>query len=121
VTRKSANNSAALKAELEKKLAHKPIGPRPNDSDDSDRLVFKGSGRRGRSVPRQEIYASGGVGKGDQPGAYPSRAQRRQSMTRATKEILTKGSQQNGEAEILGQSSPLTNGAVNKTSAKQNN
>lgn len=81
-------SSSPAKRELEQKLAHKPIGARPNDSDDSDRLVVKGQTRRGRSIPRQEIYGSGAVGAGDKPGAYPSRAQRRQNMTRATKEIL---------------------------------
>ncbi|KIW76522.1 hypothetical protein Z517_11268 [Fonsecaea pedrosoi CBS 271.37] len=84
---KQINNSTA-KLELEKKLAHKPIGPRPTDSDDSDRLVVKGNGRRGRNVPRQEIYASGAVAAGDKPGNYPTRAQRRKNMTKTTKEII---------------------------------
>ncbi|RMZ82670.1 hypothetical protein DV738_g1441, partial [Chaetothyriales sp. CBS 135597] len=71
--------------QLARKLADKPVGTRPEDSDDSDRLVTKGrgGGRRGRSNTRQEIYASGGVGAGDKPGAHPTRAQRLKSMARA--------------------------------------
>ncbi|KIX00781.1 uncharacterized protein Z518_09846 [Rhinocladiella mackenziei CBS 650.93] len=124
----STNSSA--RRELEQKLAHKPIGPRPNDSDDSDRLVVKGTGRRGNNVPRQEIYASGAVGAGDQPGAYPSRAQRRKNMTKATDEFLAneqKKAQEDEESFALttmqpqpARKSPPTNGIVrNPTSAKQ--
>ncbi|KIV82465.1 hypothetical protein PV11_04576 [Exophiala sideris] len=87
-------NSSPAKLELEKKLAHKPVGQRPVDSDDSDRLVVKGNGRRGRNVAPQEIYASGAVASGDKPGAYPSRAQTRKNMARDTKEILA-STQQN--------------------------
>jgi len=57
---------------MEQKLAHKSVGQRPADGDDNDRLVIKGNGRRGRNVPRQEIYASGAVGAGNKPGAQPS-------------------------------------------------
>ncbi|KAJ9603657.1 hypothetical protein H2200_011843 [Cladophialophora chaetospira] len=88
---KKVPSSSPAKAELAKKLANKPIGPRPADSDDSDRLVVKGSGRRGRFVPRQEIYASGAVGTGDKPGNYPTRVQRRKSLTDATRDILANG------------------------------
>ncbi|EXJ60181.1 hypothetical protein A1O7_04333 [Cladophialophora yegresii CBS 114405] len=88
---KKIPSSSPAKAELAKKLAHKPIGVRPTDSDDSDRLVVKGNGRRGRNVASQEIYASGAVGKGDKPGNYPTRAQRRKSLTDATREILGNG------------------------------
>lgn len=93
-------NSSPAKLELEKKLAHKPVGQRPVDSDDSDKLVTKGNGRRGRNVGRQEIYASGAVASGDKPGAYPSRVQRRKNMARDTKEILANAqrSPQNGAA-----------------------
>ncbi|OCT53023.1 hypothetical protein CLCR_09946 [Cladophialophora carrionii] len=88
---KKIPSSSPAKAELAKKLAHKPIGPRPTDSDDSDRLVVKGNGRRGRNVASQEVYASGAVGQGDKPGNYPTRAQRRKSLTDATREILANG------------------------------
>ncbi|KAI1609197.1 hypothetical protein EDD37DRAFT_653340 [Exophiala viscosa] len=86
-------NSSPAKLELEKKLAHKPVGKRPVDSDDSDRLVVKGNGRRGRNATTQEFYASGAVASGDKPGAYPSRVQRRQNMTRDTQEILANAQQ----------------------------
>ncbi|RMD44806.1 hypothetical protein DV735_g249, partial [Chaetothyriales sp. CBS 134920] len=67
-----------------RKLADKPVGARPEDSDDSDRLVTKGhGGRRGRFNAMQEIYASGGVGAGDKPGSHPTRAQRLKSMAKA--------------------------------------
>ncbi|KAL2420027.1 hypothetical protein ABEF95_001239 [Exophiala dermatitidis] len=87
-------NSNPARLELEKKLAHKRIGERPNDSDDSDGLVVKGSGRRGGNTRRQEIYASGGVGKGDKPGNFPTRAQRRKNMVRAGDDILAKAEQE---------------------------
>ncbi|KIY03211.1 uncharacterized protein Z520_01678 [Fonsecaea multimorphosa CBS 102226] len=92
-------NSSPAEVELEKKLASKPIGPRPNDSDDSDRLVVKGNGRRGRNVPRQEIYASGAVAAGDKPGNYPTRAQRRKNMSKATQEIIGTGQQEMREED----------------------
>ncbi|KIW27913.1 uncharacterized protein PV07_07610 [Cladophialophora immunda] len=116
------NNSSPAKLELEKKLAHKPIGPRPNDSDDSDRLVVKGNGRRGRNVPRQEIYASGAVAAGDKPGNYPTRAQRRKNMSQATREIVATDHQETrkdaGSSQVNKQlhqpkpRSPTTNGIL---------
>ncbi|KIW69055.1 hypothetical protein, variant [Phialophora macrospora] len=96
---KKIPSSSPAKAELAKKLAHKPIGPRPNDSDDSDRLVVKRSGRRGSNAASQEIYASGAVGKGDKPGNYPTRAQRRKSLTDATREILAHGPKEMRDGE----------------------
>ncbi|KEF63009.1 uncharacterized protein A1O9_00984 [Exophiala aquamarina CBS 119918] len=93
VANRAVVNNAA-RAELERKLASKPVGQRPTDSDDSDRLVVKGDGRRGRNVVKQEIYATGAVAEGDQPGAYPTRAQRRRSLNRDTKEVLA---QRHGE------------------------
>ncbi|KAL2441874.1 hypothetical protein ABEF95_016772 [Exophiala dermatitidis] len=98
-------NSNPARLELEKKLAHKRIGERPNDSDDSDGLVVKGNGRRGGNTRRQEIYASGGVGKGDKPGTFPSRAQRRKNMVRAGDDILAKAEQ---EARSRGSSESST-------------
>ncbi|EXJ94747.1 hypothetical protein A1O1_03144 [Capronia coronata CBS 617.96] len=83
-------SSSPARLELQKRLAQKPIGQRPDDSDDSDRLVVKGRGRRGRNAPRQEIFASGAVGKGDTPGAHPTRVQRRRSLTKATDDILAR-------------------------------
>ncbi len=123
---KKIPNSGPAKLELEKKLAHKPIGQRPNDSDDSDRLVVKGNGRRAR--PRQEIFASGAVASGDQPGAYPSRTQRRKNMLRDTKEILA-NAQHSAEKDaglaasstkLPEENAPLANGKARKvTGAKQ--
>lgn len=74
------------RSHLERKLAATPIGQRPNDSDDSDRLVVKGNGRG--SKRRQEIYASGAVRGNDRPGSFPTRAQRRKSLSNDTREIL---------------------------------
>ncbi|KIW10983.1 hypothetical protein PV08_10282 [Exophiala spinifera] len=114
-------NSSPAKLELEKKLAHKPVGQRPTDSDDSDRLVVKGNGRRARQP--QEIFASGAVGKGDTPGAYPSRAQRRKNMIRDTREILASAQQSsenspdpNPKQPRQNETAPLTNGKVRKVS-----
>ena len=88
---KKIPSSSPAKADLAKKLANKPVGPRPTDSDDSDRLVVRGNGRRGRFTPTQEIFASGAVGAGDKPGNHPTRAQSRKSLTDATREILLNG------------------------------
>lgn len=119
--RTAATNAA--RAELERKLASKPIGQRPTDSDDSDRLVVKGNGRRGRNVSKQEIYATGAVGAGDKPGAYPSRAQRRRSLSNDTKEVLARrrsegrrdeGSQLNA-SDSQRQHKSLANESVNKS------
>ena len=88
---KKPPSSSPAKAELARRLANKPVGSRPTDSDDSDRLVVKANVRRGRYAPKQEIYASGAVGAGDKPGSYPTRAQRRKSLTDATTEILANG------------------------------
>ena len=66
--------------ELQQKLVNKPIGRVLTDSDDSDRLVTSNrNGRNRRGIPRRDIYASGGVGLGDVPGAHTS--QREQSQT----------------------------------------
>ena len=59
---------------LERDLKDTPIGTRPENSDDSDQLVRTAPFRRNRQGrSRVEIYASGGVAKGDVPGAHPSR------------------------------------------------
>lgn len=126
-------NSSPAKAELAQKLAHKPLGIRPTDSDDSDRLVVRGNGgRRGRYIPRQEIYASGAVADGDKPGNYPTRAQRRKNMNNVTKEIIAdeqRELQKNGvsvsaspsqKRQQLMENSPLVNGHVNKPTAAKN-
>jgi hypothetical protein len=66
--------------ELQQKLVNKPIGRVLTDSDDSDRLITSNrNGRNRRGVPRRDIYASGGVGLGDVPGAHIS--QRKQTQT----------------------------------------
>lgn len=118
--RTAANNAA--RAELERKLASKPVGQRPTDSDDSDRLVVKGNGRRGRNVVKQEIYATGAVAGGDQPGAYPTRAQRRRSLNKDTKEVLAqqRSKERIDEDSTKGDSgpskhhgTPLVNGVIN--------
>jgi len=66
--------------ELQQKLVNKPIGRVLTDSDDSDRLVTSNrNGRNRRGIPRRDIYASGGLGLGDVPGAHTP--QRKQSET----------------------------------------
>ena len=70
-------------AELQQKLADKPVGRVLTDSDDSDKLVTsKRNGRNRGGIPRKEIYASGGVGLGDEPGAH--RSQKKQSQLSQT-------------------------------------
>lgn len=81
--------SPARKA-LEQKLAHKALGKRPKESDDSDELVTTRTSGRGR--PRQEIYASGAVAKGDKPGGWPTKEQRISSIRDDTAEILSQRS-----------------------------
>lgn len=92
------------RSHLERKLAATPIGQRPNDSDDSDRLVFKGNGRG--SKRRQEIYASGAVRGNDRPGSFPTRAQRRKSLSNDTREILAQAQTKVLQAANVGDGTP---------------
>src|SRR5947209_10670986 len=80
-TRRVANAShVSPVVELQRKLVNKPIGRVLTDSDDSDRLVTSNrNGRNRRGILRRDIYASGGVGHGDVPGAHMS--QRKQTQT----------------------------------------
>ncbi|KAF7504015.1 hypothetical protein GJ744_002894 [Endocarpon pusillum] len=76
-----SSSPAARRRQLHEKLAHKSIGRVPDDSDDSDELVVKSSTPRNRrGVPRQEIYASGGVAKGDQVAAHKSSSHKRERV-----------------------------------------
>jgi hypothetical protein len=78
---KTSNVSPVV--ELEQKLASKPIGRVLTDSDDSDRLVTSNrNGCNRRGIPRKDIYASGGVGVGDVPGAHRSQTQNPQASQR---------------------------------------
>lgn len=81
---------------LQKKLAHKPIGNKPENSDDSDGIVT--SQRFGRNRKQFEIYASGAVAKGDKPGAFPTRAQRTRALRSDTDEILSQRSRSTSRA-----------------------
>lgn len=77
----------APRVELQQKLAHKIVGQKPQDSDDSDRLVTRTrSGRRQHAD--SQIYASGAVAKGDRPGAFPTKEERRQRLRSDTNEII---------------------------------
>jgi len=81
---------AQVRQHLEKTVASKAIGKKVGDSDDSDNLVI---GRpTGRNRKRQDLYASGGVAKGDKPGAYPTRAQRARNIREDTEEVLRRRS-----------------------------
>lgn len=78
------NNKPNPRVVQNQRLAHKPLGKRNADSDDSDELVTKGQGRtRGRPVPTVEVYASGALGTGDKPNSHPTRAQRRKQFEQA--------------------------------------
>lgn len=66
--------------ELQQKLANKPIGRVLTDSDDSDKLVTSNrNGRNKRGIPRKDIFASGGVGREDVPGAHMPQSQNLQA------------------------------------------
>ena len=76
-----SSSPAACRRQLHEKLAHKSVGRVPDDSDDSDELVVKSSTPRNRrGVARQEIYASGGVAKGDKVAAHKSPSHRRERV-----------------------------------------
>lgn len=83
----------------EKKLLQKPVGKRPDNSDDSDDIVT--SRTTGRNRKRQEIYASGAVAKGDKPGAYPTKAQRTRTIRQHTEEILSQRSRSASRASSV--------------------
>lgn len=90
-TRQRTGSHSSPRQELERKLANKPIGERPSDSDDSDKLVTNGpGGRRGRYIAKQEIYMSGGVALKDEPASHPRRARTRKSTTQTTKNLLAR-------------------------------
>lgn len=60
--------------DLAEKLKDKPLGRVPNNSDDSDELVTKATNvRNRRGVARREVFASGGLGKGDEPATRQNR------------------------------------------------
>ncbi|KAL9621886.1 MAG: hypothetical protein Q9160_003707 [Pyrenula sp. 1 TL-2023] len=60
--------------DLAGKLRDKPVGRVPNNSDDSDELVTKATNARNRrGVARREVFASGGLGKGDEPATRQHR------------------------------------------------
>ena len=84
-------DQSRAREEHEKNLAAKPIGKRLQDSDDSDELVTTRSNSF-RPRKKQEIYASGAVGKGDEPGVFPTKPQRTRSMREDTEEILSQRS-----------------------------
>ncbi|RMZ74867.1 hypothetical protein DV737_g5653, partial [Chaetothyriales sp. CBS 132003] len=113
--RRQSSNDA--RDQLARKLADKPVGTRPEDSDDSDQLVTKGpGGRRGRFNPMQQIYLSGGLGAGDKPGAHPTRAQRIKSMAKALNSARSSSAVSERPVDRLGlgpaSQSPRTNGVV---------
>jgi hypothetical protein len=67
--------TSSPRAELHKRLEHKPIGRVPDDSDDSDKLVTANrTNRNRRGIKRRDIYASGGVAAGDTPAAHRLRS-----------------------------------------------
>lgn len=85
-------------------MASKAVGKKVGDSDDSDNLV---TGRStGRNRKRQDLYASGGVAKGDKPGAYPTRAQRARNIREDTEEVLRRRSR-SASTGASGRSTPV--------------
>ncbi|KAK5081276.1 hypothetical protein LTR05_008070 [Lithohypha guttulata] len=102
---------------LERKLSDKPVGKRPQDSDDSDALVTTRTPSRNRK--RQEIYASGAVAKGDKPGGYPTRAQRNRTMRENTTEILSQRSRSASRATSVVSATPPAALVVDKEKSAQ--
>ncbi|KAK5948901.1 hypothetical protein OHC33_009987 [Knufia fluminis] len=100
----------------EKKLLQKPIGKRPDNSDDSDNIVT--TDRTGRYRKRQEIYASGAVAKGDTPGAYPSKSQRTRTIREQTEEVLSQRSRSASRANSV--ASARSTPAAQSGSEKEN-
>lgn len=98
----------------EKKLLQKPVGKRPDNSDDSEDIVS--SFTTGRNRKRQEIYASGAVAQGDKPGAYPTKAQRTRTIREHTEEILSQRSRSASRATSVAsaRSTPIASSASDK-------
>lgn len=88
-------DASAHREYLQKKLANVKVGSKPENSDDSDGIVTNRPGRNRRAI---EIYASGGVAKGDKPGAFPTRSQRTRSLRGDTEEILSQRSRSTSRA-----------------------
>lgn len=69
--RVAKNVRSVTREEVQQQLAKKKIGPVLSNSDDSDELVVAEVGLRNRrSIPRKEVYGSGGLGPGDKPSAH---------------------------------------------------
>lgn len=110
-------DQAQTRQALQRKLSDKPVGKRPQDSDDSDELITSktiGGGRK-----RQEIYGSGAVAKGDKPGTYPTRSQRTRSMRDDTEELLSSRSTSRAPS-LTSSRSPTKSPEKTLTSAKSN-
>lgn len=88
-------DASAHREYLQKKLANVKVGSKPENSDDSDGIVTSRPGRNRRAI---EIYASGGVAKGDKPGAFPTKSQRTRSLRGDTEEILSQRSRSTSRA-----------------------
>jgi hypothetical protein len=105
---KTSNVSPVV--ELQHKLANKPMGRVLTDSDDSDRLITSNrNGRNRRGIPRKDIYASGGVGVGDVPGAHRSQTQNSQASQRLETRKATEEAKQfvvNQQGEAAGVANP---------------
>ncbi|KAL9109051.1 MAG: hypothetical protein Q9227_006291 [Pyrenula ochraceoflavens] len=68
VKRVAKGQSESPRAFLSRQVEHKPIGRVPVGSDESDDFVKVGKATRNRrGVPRKDVYASGGLGPGDEP------------------------------------------------------
>jgi hypothetical protein len=95
--------------ELQQKLVNKPIGRVLTDSDDSDRLVTSNrNGRNRRGIPRRDIYASGGVGLGDVPGAHTSQRKQSQTSRKAEAQEPTDKGKQAAQKNVNAVAKPTT-------------
>jgi hypothetical protein len=82
--RKGVKTNTLSPGAVNQLTAHKPLGKRLADSDDSDELVTRGNGRRrARAAQTVDVYSSGALGKGDVPNSHPTRAQRKKSLEQA--------------------------------------
>lgn len=115
-----ANSSVSgTVAHLNQVLAGKPTGKRSANSDDSDDLVVIAHGSRNRrGVPRKEIFASGGLGEGDEQNAHKRRGNKKQKLDtpQSSRHDVESRNEVRRDAHTQSHHSPLTTSPASNAS-----
>lgn len=103
-------------SDLAQKLKDKPIGRVLDNSDDSDELVTKApTMQNGRGVARREIFASGGLGRGDEPTSSYNRKRTSDTLQELGKVLNGLGGKRRRvETERTASAGPKLNGRTTR-------